>query len=309
MSSLNNALEYYLSLGFCVIPALPFSKQPSVEWKRYQSVKPDESEIEEWKRQFWSKGYNIGCLGGKVSGNLAVIDIDDETLLKKINVEKLVRNTMCVKTGSGKLHIYLRTLEPMRTVKFLGEDKRVRVEVRGEGSFTLLPPSIHPETKAEYVLLSAPDDLLIMNDVVESLTKQLGVKPTLEPVSEPISFKDLRYTPPCLKRLLTEAEIPRGFRNESLIRVVSYLRQKVKSESELYSKAAAWNLKHCNPPLELNEVYQVVKSVLKHGYTYGCRGLKPVCSEEYKAKCKLYQKLVKGLHETLAEIRNVEFVD
>jgi len=304
MSSLNNALEYYLSLGFCVIPALPCSKQPCVEWKRYQSVKPSESEIEEWRRRFWSKGYNIGCLGGRVSSNLAVIDIDDEALLKKINLEKLLRSTMCVKTGSGKLHIYLRTPEPIRTVKFLGEDKRVRVEVRGEGSFTLLPPSIHPETKAEYVLLSAPDDLLLVDDVLETLSKHLGVKPALEPPApKPTPIKRLKHTPPCIKRLLTDAIIPEGFRNESLIRVVSHLRRKVRSESELYSLAAKWNLKHCKPPLDLKEVYQVVKSVLKHGYTYGCRGLKPVCSEEDKAKCRHYMRAVEKLRSYLSEIK------
>jgi len=300
-------LEYYISLGLCVIPAYPSSKQPCVAWKEYQERKPTPDEIEEWKKLYWSKGYNIGCISGSVSGNHAIIDIDNETLAKKFKLEKFLEKTMVTLTGSGKYHIHLRTPEPVKTVKFLDKDGKVKVEVRGEGAFTILAPSIHPETKREYKLLSAPDELVTIKDLISSLSGILGLDPVydlpVQPKNGNIMVKTpIGYTPPCFKKLINSI-IPEGWRNEALIRVTSYYYQKGYGEEELYSLASKWNLEHCDPPLDLSEVYSVVRSVIRHGYIYRCNGLKPVCTKEYRSKCKLYNGLKKKLLEVTREVK------
>ena len=305
-------IDYYISLGFALIPAFPSSKRPCMPWKIYQIKPPSKSEIEEWRRRFWHRGYNVGVLGGSPSGNLAVIDIDSETLSKTFNVELLKKETMVVMTGGGGYHIYLRTPKPVRTVKFLDENKRVAVELRAEGSFNILPPSIHPETKKPYVLLSKPSEIMYVDDPVGELSKILGLDPVCEVEEKPlVNFRPTpfprNYKPPCIKRLLDpETKIEEGWRNESLIRVVSYFLQTSDEDDEedlkieLKIKAMAWNLAHCKPPLDEREVDSVVKSVLKHGYYYKCRSLSVLC--DLKSGCKVYDSFTKRVTQKLEEV-------
>lgn len=299
-------IDYYLKLGFCLIPAYPKSKRPCVEWKKYQIEKPLNEEIEEWKKIFWSNGYNIGCLAGRVSDNLVVLDIDSETLVKNFSVEKFKKKTMVVLTGSGCYHIYFRCDQPIKTVKFLDSSKRTIVEIRGEGSFNVLPPSIHPETGKQYTLLSKPDDIVTIEEPVESLTRILGVQPVFEDTITKTGFhiRNIGYEPPCIKTLFNpETKVHEGWRNEALIRVASYLYSTGVDESDLKFKTYLWNIAHCIPPLDSREVVNVVKSVLKHGYTYGCRGLSQLCTDDMRLKCKIYKNYIKNLEEKMEEIK------
>lgn len=304
-------ITYYLGMGLCLIPAFPCSKRPCVEWKKYQFSKPSEDEIRLWRDMFWRNGYNIGCISGGVSNNLAVLDIDSETMSRTFDVDMFASETMVVRTGGGGYHVYFRTPKPVRTVKFLDESKRVAVELRGEGSFNILPPSTHPETGQQYVLLSRPDTLITIKNPVEDLSKILGVKPTYDTAGpEPVRrYKKLDYEPPCIRRLLDPGtKIKEGWRNEALIRVTSYFMQTEFDEEgdmavDLKIKAHAWNLAHCEPPLDWREVENVVKSVLKHRYSYGCRGLSPVCTGAEKSKCRLYAQFLKAFREKMEVVK------
>ena len=59
--------QYYLSLGFSVIPIKANGKTPALaSWKEFQSRRPTEEEIVKW----FSNGakYNIGIVTGKYRG-------------------------------------------------------------------------------------------------------------------------------------------------------------------------------------------------------------------------------------------------
>jgi len=61
-------IDFYLNLGFALIPAIDGEKRPSVEWKKYQKTPPTEKQIREWFKS--DKKQNVAILCGEPSGNL-----------------------------------------------------------------------------------------------------------------------------------------------------------------------------------------------------------------------------------------------
>jgi hypothetical protein len=310
-ASVHDHLDYYLKLGMNVIPAYPFSKKPCIEWEPFQRRRATEREVELW-RVLWESGYNMGFVGGTVSGNIVALDFDSEDFLKRFNMRLFMERTMVVRTGSGKYHVYVRTPNPVRTVKFLDEKRKTIVEVRGEGSFTILPPSRHPETRQSYVLLSKPEDLVTVEDPVGDLIGITGKKPEAKDgatvaatPTEPMRFKRL---PPCWRALFDAGtRIEKGWRNEALIRVVSRLVQDGLPPEEVRVKALLWNEAHNVPPLDVEEAESVVRSVLRHGYTYACSGMAPFCDVR---ECPLYARELRELEgaffEKSREFKSIE---
>ena len=110
--------------------------------------------------------------------------------------------------------------------------------------------------------------------------------------------------PPCWRLLMAEGTVVReGWRNEALVRVASYFMQRVKEPADLYAAVRRWNQEHCDPPLDDREVNSVVRSVLRHGYVYGCRGLSPICTREMRSRCSLHARYVRAVREALEGLR------
>jgi len=133
----------YSSHGLTVIPALPMSKEPAVPWRAFQREPPTSGERE----AMFSVGYkiNIGVICGHASHNLIVLDAETE----KAFVDTVRRcesaglaNTWIVKTPRGG-HVHLFAPKPVKPLKVRD------VELRSQGQFVLMPPSIHP-TGARY---------------------------------------------------------------------------------------------------------------------------------------------------------------
>src|SRR5215471_13525657 len=131
----------YLRHGWPVLPVDQDSKKPLVEWKPYQTQLPTEDEVKEWFQK-WPKA-NIGIVTGGLS-RLLVVDCDSEHALKRFG--KLcpgADNTRQCQTGRGK-HFYFRFEEGVRNNSgVLGTG----IDVRGEGGFVIVPPSVHANGK------------------------------------------------------------------------------------------------------------------------------------------------------------------
>lgn len=130
--------EYYLKLGFSVIP-LREGKLPAVAWKEFQERRADRFELMKW---FAGSGWGIALVCGKVSGNLVRIDFDDpkdyEDLKSQIPPEAPVFRSQ--RQGGGFGVLMLSTV-PVPTLPQKTFKDRPKVEVRGEGSITVLPPT------------------------------------------------------------------------------------------------------------------------------------------------------------------------
>jgi hypothetical protein len=135
-SLLKNALAYQ-KRNLSVIPVKP-NKKSFIKWEEYQRRIAEPDEIRAWFKR-WHDA-NIGIVTGKVSGNVGVIDIDDETGRHEIN-ELLPDSylTPVSETPSGGEHIY--TVIP----DGLSLSNNVRIipgcDFRGEGGYVVAPPS------------------------------------------------------------------------------------------------------------------------------------------------------------------------
>jgi hypothetical protein len=96
---------------------------------------------EDWELQPWGTCKGLGILLGPASGNLAVLDVDDEDLSNAIL--RLSGQDYTVQTIRKRLHIYLYETEPsapsMMRVDWNG--KFVSVELRTKGQQVAAPPT------------------------------------------------------------------------------------------------------------------------------------------------------------------------
>jgi len=137
--SLHQIASFYASHSLSVVPALPRSKEPAVSWKAFQWQPPSDSEREALFSI--NCNLNIGVVCGAASNNLIAIDCETRPAFEETlrNVKRIgYSETWTVASHRGG-HIYLHLPTPVKPI-----GKNHDVEVRAQGQFVLLPPSIHP---------------------------------------------------------------------------------------------------------------------------------------------------------------------
>ncbi|MBA7610239.1 hypothetical protein ES703_17446 [subsurface metagenome] len=125
----------YLNREMSLIPLIQGTKIPVFSWKKYQYRRAKEETVKRWVK----KGYNLGIVGGDISG-LVMIDVDDEARLPELKIFiPEIEETAQVKTPNGH-HFYFNTAENFAfTDSFLGLD---HVELRSAGHQCVAPDSI-----------------------------------------------------------------------------------------------------------------------------------------------------------------------
>ncbi|NBO92918.1 MAG: hypothetical protein EBV06_11505, partial [Planctomycetia bacterium] len=142
------------------------SKKPSLRsWKKYQNRLATDAEIKAW---FGSGEAGIAVVGGKVSGNLLILDFDKDAEVvfaqfrDKVERESpgLIGRLPLVRTPSGGAHLFCRTtgncpgnakLAQRPTNQDSPKQKHdTLIETRGNGGYVLTigsPSSCHPSGK------------------------------------------------------------------------------------------------------------------------------------------------------------------
>lgn len=131
-----NHLHRQRAAGFSVIPIQHRTRQPLVDWAKYQQVLPTRVELDDWATQFPNSGMAIVC--GRVS-RLMVLDVDPRHG-GHLSMKAYPPLARTVWTGGGGWHFYFRVDEsfPKRLNLLPG------VDLLGEGSIVYAPPTIHP---------------------------------------------------------------------------------------------------------------------------------------------------------------------
>jgi DNA-binding transcriptional ArsR family regulator len=188
----------YTEAGLSVIPVrADGSKAPALkEWTPYQHHLPGEDELRQWFVNGVKRGIAVVC--GAVSGNFAVLDFDSDAafavfhdIVVEHDPQELVERLPCAKTPNG-FHLYLRTPEPLRTeVLARDENGGVLVEIRGAGSYAIVPPSpaeVHPDQKPYKMvagdLCAVPQ--LTTEEVEDLLTIARALNRKVEPTTQPL---------------------------------------------------------------------------------------------------------------------------
>ena len=138
----------YLHAGLSVLPADLKTKCPLMKWKTWQTQLPTEAEINSW---FTAKTDAICIVCGKVSGNLEVMDFDNQGELfpkwKEAIPADLLAKLVIEQSPSGGYHVAYRCSvdEICGNVKLAqgvrNGNTTTLIETRGEGGLILCAPS------------------------------------------------------------------------------------------------------------------------------------------------------------------------
>ncbi len=174
-----NALRYFEN-GYNVVPLLPNTKRPfQTGWEVACETKQASFQIESYMHSY--PNYNIGIALGEASRIIGIdFDYDVEGLHEKINL--LIEGSPVKKRGDkGYTAFYKYNGEHNK--KWYKDGKAV-VELLSTGNQTVVPPSIHPDTKEPYVWLTldtlfdfSADDLpQLPVDFIEKVNEIFGYK-------------------------------------------------------------------------------------------------------------------------------------
>lgn len=139
MTLLQRAALDYLRAGWSLIPLKPNGKEPLIPWTEFQQRKATESEVNQWFSNYPSM--NLGLVTGKISG-IAAMDFDGSNGEQFAEAHNLT-SPLVVLTGNGK-QVYYQWQEGITNS---ASKIAPGVDVRGEGGYVVLPPSIHPSGK------------------------------------------------------------------------------------------------------------------------------------------------------------------
>ena len=145
----------YLAAGLSVLPIGP-DKRPVGPWEGYQTGRATPGDVAAWRSPA------VGILGGRISGNLWILDFDLEAeelypawralLAEKYpGLAEALEGAPVARTSKG-YHVYVRLPEARPNELLAGYyaevDGKPRVEklieTRGEGGYVVAPPSPHP---------------------------------------------------------------------------------------------------------------------------------------------------------------------
>lgn len=137
------------------------TKAPPIEWGDYQDRHPTPEEAAGWFGGGKTRG--IAAIGGKISGNLELVDLDAPALREEMeqlmeeHCPGLLARLVIVETPKGGRHYYYRCDEISGNLKLARNEQDqagnipTLIETRGEGGYALTPGSparCHPLKRA-----------------------------------------------------------------------------------------------------------------------------------------------------------------
>ena len=243
---LKAALDYG-RLGWSFIPIEPRGKRPLIPWEVFQHRRPEPTEAADWYRR-WPDA-NIAVVTGAVSG-LVVVDLDpqhgaDTSLAQLEQAHGPLVQTVEVRTGGGGRHLYYaHPGEVLRNRVGLAPG----VDLRGDGGYAVAPPSIHAsgatycwERSADFCLLQPLPEWLLRAPEQESKH------------GHPLSH---------WRRLLHNG-VAEGQRNTTIASLAGHLLHHHVDPEVTMELLLSWNMTHCRPPLEPEEVVRTVDSITR----------------------------------------------
>lgn len=251
----------YVSRGLAVIPVAPGGKVPVTK----QGVN-DWSDNPEQVKAWWGIGEhagrpyadptrNVGIVCGQVSGGLVCIDVDSHDdvdgreTLKTWQVEHGdLPETITQITGGGGLQLFYRVDREIRP----STNGALGIDIRGDGSFAVAPPSLHPSGE-HYEWSISPDDC----DVADADSRVYAFIDYVRPdhsTGRAGGEKPLFELPDVIER----------DRNNTLFKYACSLRERGLGGADIATLVETKNSTNCKPPLPAAEVRKICQSVLRY---------------------------------------------
>lgn len=256
-SPLAEAAHDYMERGLAIIP-LGVGKKEPVTKSGLNDWTDNPGQIDVW----WGQGehagkrgnpsYNIGMACGQVSGGIIAIDLDchsDEAnglhFLHDWEVEHgKLPETWTQITGSGGKQLFYRAGQDIRN----SANGEIGVDVRGNGGYVVLPPSLHPCGDC-YEWSISPDDM----DVADADDK---VYDFIRAVSKTKKRGDGWNA----EKTGIPSEITAN-RNETLFSLGRSFLSRGTGHDEVATLIRSLNATICRPPLPADEVEKLIGSI------------------------------------------------
>jgi Bifunctional DNA primase/polymerase, N-terminal/Primase C terminal 1 (PriCT-1) len=246
---MNLTLKTALALakkGKQVFPCRPREKEPATA-HGCKDATSDPDIIQGWWRE-WPDA-NLAVATGAVS-NVLVLDIDGldaEAQLRRLEANHgPLPATVESITARGR-HLFFQY--PEQPVRNSAGKLAPGIDVRGEGGYVLVPPSIHPSGRrycwsvdSGKAIAPAPEWLLAKFAIAAASNGNPAVAPA-----------DWRN--------LVCGGVDKGQRNESIARLAGYLLRRRVDPVVALEMLIVWNVAHCRPPLEATEINNIVDSI------------------------------------------------
>lgn len=243
--------------GMAVVPL--HGKAPIPENWQKARLSPDE--LVRIIRSENGRCTGIGVISGKLSGDRVNLDFDGEewsvAFETFLTAWDEARTAPQVATGSGKRHLWLvcRDMPESFTNKtFARKGVKAAINLRGNASNNVVPPSIHPKTGLAYEWATAEADWIEVS--FEELYNWLA-----EWAGEPRWGQEegrRSSAGPLPER------IPEGQRDMALTSLAGSLRRRGASEGAILAALKVENETRCVPPLSDAQVEKIVRSVGKY---------------------------------------------
>lgn len=240
----------YLKYGFNVIPCWPRTKSPSIrEWKPYQNRLATEEEIDNW---FSNGERNVAIITGKISKIFALdTDVKKHPGAEEFLNGKPLPDTLKNITHNGIQYIF-RYPTDLDIPPIVALGGVVGVDIRGDGSYIMVYPSIHPENTRyrwerpkEGDLIKYPPEWLLDAISIDKVNRD----------------KEYQHD---YKKVFDGDYISEGERNNTLTSLVGKLRTSGILFKEALIILECVNQTKCKPPLEVKEIESIVKSVYSY---------------------------------------------
>ena len=237
-----DAARAYAALGIPVFPLVPRSKEPATA-HGFKDATTDAALI----REAW--GAHPDCnVGGRMGGGIVCIDLDvDEAYdarewLADWEAEHgRLPETATAVTGREGVHLFYRVSREVRP----SANGELHVDVRGDGSYVVMAPSVHPNGRSYYWDLD-PEDAGIADADANVYALIDAVRPGRADRERP-----------------TVREVREGEgRNDYLYRLGCSLRGQGLGDDAVRAALESTNAGTCVPPLSAAEVGKIVRSVL-----------------------------------------------
>lgn len=168
--------------GWAVMPVTR-EKVPCVKWKKYQEEAPSAETVTLFFNNFPKA--NLGLITGAVSGRF-VVEADSQEALDFLVSRGLPASPEIQSSQPCKRHFHFK--HPGFTVSNSASKIFAGVDVRGDGGYAVLPPSIH-KTGVAYQWIVSPDEVELP-DAPEWLLEEVKRTPFV-PSEVPVAILDL----------------------------------------------------------------------------------------------------------------------
>lgn len=246
---LDKALEY-LKMGLSVVPARPNDKIPAISWKHLETEKAKEDEVKGWFNQ--TPTLNIGFATGKVSG-ISVLDLDVDTEGNFKHDLDDYPVTLMSKTPRGGYHLFYKHRDGINnSASQYGKN----VDVRGDGGFLVLPPSVRKEGEYKFINWGKGENQFTF-ETLPDFPKLAVPEGTVSSFSS-TGFDKNKLTTTFQREKFKP--VTEGSRNDSLAKEIGSLIAFGHRYEDLAQLAYGINARY-NPPLQQSEVDSIINSI------------------------------------------------